>query len=156
MNIFISLTIEAIRSDEKLFLIFDLQQQADPKKQNIKWMLWTILFRWSATIFFLFLPWIVNLIGLICISRVQVILQSETIQEVAKISKELSVVQNEASELRKIVEIQKTEHVNILHAVLVVFIDFALCFRFSTFWSFKMFSTFWSLHWNLILDVEGS
>lgn len=75
----------------------------------------------------------VNLIGLICISRVQVILQSETIQEVTKISKELSVVQNEASELRKVVEIQKTEHVNILYAFLVVFIDFTLCFHFATF-----------------------
>lgn len=52
------------------------------------------------------------LLALLCFTDiVQVILLSETIQEMTKTSQALSLVQNELSELRKVSDAQKAEYV---------------------------------------------
>ena len=51
----------------------------------------------------------------------QVILQSETIQELTKTSQALDSAQKEASELRKVVDVLKTENVLPLSTAYVIF-----------------------------------
>lgn len=58
----------------------------------------------------------------------QVVLQSETIQELTKTSEVLALLQEEASELRKLADAQKIEHVKFpIHSMF----RFCICFIFN-------------------------
>lgn len=64
---------------------------------------------------------------MICIS--QVVLQSETIQELTKTSELLASLQEEASKLRKLTDAQKIE--NVRFPINLIF-KFTICFIFNT------------------------
>lgn len=58
----------------------------------------------------------------------QVILQSETIQELTKTSQALALLQEQASELRKLADTLKAENVNIVYEEILFYCFYLLVF----------------------------